>query len=150
MQSQRLKHSTYVDLIAFRTLPRHVLPHFDFGIPAGFPSPAADHIQNKLSLDELLIKHPAATFFAYAKGDSMKDAGINDGDLLVIDRAEEPAHKSIVVALLDGEYVCKRLWKQRGVVKLLSENPAYEPMVVTENMDAVVWGVVTNVIHKVR
>src|ERR1700684_2381525 len=100
--------------------PHVPLPYFPQGIAAGFTSPADDHLQKKLDLHEHLIKHPAATFYAHVQGDSMRDANLCDCDLLVIDRAETPRHKSIVVAVLNGEFVVKRLHKRNGEVKLLS------------------------------
>jgi DNA polymerase V len=130
---------------SFAHLP---LPYFPQGIAAGFPSPADDHLQKKLDLHEHLIKHPAATFYAHVQGDSMRDANLNDGDLLIIDRAETPRHKSIVVAVLNGEFVVKRLHKRSGELKLLSENKAYPAIEITEGMDFEIWGVVSHIIHK--
>jgi DNA polymerase V len=126
------------------------MPYFPQGIAAGFPSPADDYIQKKLSLDEHVVKHPAATFFAHVQGDSMRDANLSDGDLLVIDRSEIAQHKSIVVAVLNGEFVVKRLHKRNGELKLLSENKAYAPIEITEGMDFEIWGVVSHIIHKAR
>jgi DNA polymerase V len=126
------------------------LPYFPQGIPAGFPSPADDHLQKKLDLHEHLIKHPAATFFAHVQGNSMQDANLCDGDLLIIDRAETPRHKSIVVAVLNGEFVVKRLHKRNGELKLLSENKSYPPIEISEGMDFEIWGVVSHIIHKAR
>ena len=126
------------------------IPYFPQGIAAGFPSPADDYLQKKLDLHEHLIKHPAATFFAHVQGDSMRDANLSDGDLLIIDRAETPRHKSIVVAILNGEFVVKRLHKRNGELKLLSENKAYPPIEITEGMDFEIWGVVSHIIHKAR
>ena len=126
------------------------LPYFPQGIPAGFPSPADDHLQKTLDLHEHLIKHPAATFYAHVQGDSMRDANLNDGDLLIIDRAETPRHKSIVVAILNGEFLVKRLYKRNGEVKLLPENKFYAAIDVTEGMDFEIWGVVSHIIYKAR
>lgn len=124
------------------------IPYFPQGIPAGFPSPADDHLQKALDLHEHLIKHPAATFFAHVQGDSMKDANLNDGDLLVIDRAETPRHRSIVVAVVNGEFTVKRLYKRNGEVRLMPENKAFPVIEVKEEMDVVIWGVVSHIIHK--
>jgi DNA polymerase V len=126
----------------------HRLPYFPQGIPAGFPSPADDHLQKALNLHEHLIKHPAATFFAHVDGDSMIEANLHDGDLLVIDRAETPRHKHIVVAVINGEFTVKRLYKRNGQVKLVPENKAYPTIDVTEGMDVEIWGVVIWTIHK--
>jgi DNA polymerase V len=100
------------------------IPYFPQGIPAGFPSPANDHLQKELDLHEHLIKHPAATFFAHVQGDCLNDANIYDGDLLIIDRAETPRHKSIVVAIVNGEFTVKRLYKRNGEIRLVPENKA--------------------------
>jgi DNA polymerase V len=124
------------------------IPYFPQGIPAGFPSPADDHLQKALDLHEHLIKHPAATFFAHVQGDSMKDANLNDGDLLIIDRAETPRHRSIVVAVVNGEFTVKRLHKRNGEVRLVPENKAFPAIEVTEGMDVEIWGVVSHIIHK--
>src|SRR5689334_2461720 len=124
------------------------IPYFPQGIAAGFPSPADDHLQKALDLREHLIKHPAATFFAHVQGNSMKDANLNDGDLLIIDRAETPRHKSIVVAIVNGEFTVKRLYKRNGEIKLVPENKAFPAIEVTEGMDVEIWGVVSHIIHK--
>ena len=124
------------------------IPYFPQGIAAGFPSPADDHLQKALDLHEHLIKHPAATFFAHVQGDSMKDANLNDGDLLIIDRAETPRHRSIVVAVVNGEFTVKRLYKRNGEIRLMPENKAFPAIEVTEGMDLEIWGVVSHIIHK--
>ena len=130
--------------------PHPPLPYYPQGIAAGFPSPADDHLQKTLDLHEHLIKHPAATFYAHVQGDSMRDANLNDGDLLIIDRAELPRHRSIVVAVVNGEFLVKRLYKRNGEVKLLPENKAYAAIDITEGMDFEIWGVVSHIIHKAR
>jgi len=126
------------------------IPYFPQSIPAGFPSPADDHRQKALNLHEHLIKHPAATFFAHVDGDSMIDANLHDGDLLVIDRAETARHKSIVVAVVNGEFTVKRLYKRNGEIRLVPENKAYPTIEVREGMDVEIWGVVLWTIHKAR
>ena len=124
------------------------IPYFPQGIPAGFPSPADDHLQKALDLHEHLIKHPAATFFAHVQGNSMKDANLQSGDLLIIDRAETARHRSIVVAVVNGEFTVKRLHKRDGKVRLMPENKAFPAIEVTEGMDVEIWGVVSHIIHK--
>lgn len=128
---------------------RKKLPLFTARISAGFPSPADDYIDKKLDLNEYLIKNPAATFFVRVQGDSMKGAGINDCDMLVVDRSVEVKSGSVVVAALNGELVVKRVRKVRNKVCLMPENPDYKPIEVGEEEDLTVWGVVTAVIHKV-
>lgn len=126
---------------------RYALPIFLGRLPAGFPSPADDHLEGKLDLNRHLIKHPAATFFVRVTGDSMIGAGIHSGDLLVVDRSLEPADKHIVIAVLDGERTVKRLSKQNGTLRLLPENPDYQPIEITADQSIEIWGVVTSVIH---
>lgn len=119
------------------------------GISAGFPSPADDFKEERLSLDDELIKNKEATFFARVSGQSMIGAGLNDNDLLVIDRSLEPAHNKIAVCFLDGEFTVKRLKVTKEGVWLLPENPNYKPIEVSEENNLVIWGIVTNVIKKV-
>ncbi len=125
------------------------LPLFSARVPAGFPSPADDYIDRALDLNEHLIRHPAATFFVRVSGDSMVGAGIHPGDILVVDRAEEPSHGKIIIAALNGELTVKRLSRNHDRVCLTPENPAYAPIEVTPEMQFEVWGVVVHVIHTV-
>ena len=123
--------------------------YFDTGISAGFPSPADDFKQERLSLDNELIKNKEATFFARVSGQSMIDAGLSDNDLLVIDRSLSPAHNKIAVCFLDGEFTVKRLKVEKDDIWLQPENKNYKPIKITEENDFVIWGIVTNVIKKV-
>lgn len=125
----------------------HALPLFSSRVSAGFPSPADDFLERKLDLNEHLIKHPAATFFVRATGDSMIGAGIHSGDLLVVDRSLTPRNDHIVIAVLEGELTVKRLCQKAGRVFLVAENKEYKPIEVTEENNFNVWGVVTSVIH---
>lgn len=125
------------------------LPLYASKVRAGFPSPADDYIECRLDLNTHLIKHPAATFFVTAAGDSMINAGIASGDMLVVDRSLEAAHGSIVIAALNGELTVKRLFRQQGRVQLLPENKNYPPIDITEEHELLIWGVVTHVIHSV-
>ncbi|GAB7081911.1 translesion error-prone DNA polymerase V autoproteolytic subunit [Megalodesulfovibrio paquesii] len=118
-------------------------------VAAGFPSPADDYIDQSLDLNDHCIAHPAATFFVRVHGDSMRDAGVHDGDLLVVDRALEPVSGRIVIAALDGELTVKRIKKTADALYLLPENPDYEPIRVEPDSSFEVWGVVAYVIHKV-
>jgi len=122
------------------------LPLFSSSIQAGFPSPAEDHIEKTLDLNELLIRNPQATFFLRVSGSSMVNAGINDKDLLIVDRSIEPTHGKIVIAILDGELTVKRLYRQNGTIKLCPENPKFKPIEIKKESDLQIWGVVTNVI----
>ena len=116
-------------------------------VAAGFPSPADDHLEGPLDLNEHLAPHPAATFVVRVAGDSMTGAGIRDGDLLVVDRSREAKSGAIVVAVVDGALTVKRLRVGRQGVRLEPENPAYKPIVVREDAELVIWGVVA---HDIR
>ena len=123
------------------------LPLYSSRIQAGFPSPADDHLEDTLDLNEHLVQHPAATFLVHVQGDSMIGAGIYDGDLLIIDRALKATFGSIVVAVVDGDLTVKRLHQDADGVWLMPENPNYKPLPIREGMDLVIWGVVA---HSVR
>jgi DNA polymerase V len=118
------------------------------GISAGFPSPADDFKEFKISLDKTLVKNKEATFYAKVSGQSMVGAGIDDGDLLVVDKSLEPQHNSIAVCFIDGEFTVKRLKVSGGDVYLQPENSTYDPIKITEGNDFLVWGIVTHVIKK--
>ena len=122
---------------------------FDTGISAGFPSPADDFSEQRLSLDEELVKNKEATFYARVSGQSMIGAGLDDNDLLVIDRSLEPSNNKIAVCFLDGEFTVKRLKVDKDEVWLQPENPNYPIIRITPENDFVIWGIVTNVIKKV-
>jgi DNA polymerase V len=128
---------------------RRAIPLFLPMISAGFPSPAEDYIDKRLDLNEYLIKHPSATFFVRVEGDSMINAGIHHGDILIVDRALEPAHKKIIVAVINGELTVKRIRKEKDTLYLTPENDSFETITVREEMDFQVWGVVTHVIHTI-
>jgi DNA polymerase V len=116
-------------------------------VSAGFPSPADDYIEKTLDLNELLVQKPAATFFARAQGNSMIGAGIFPNDILVVDRSIEPVSGKVVICAIDGELTVKRLIMDNGQWKLQSENADYPDIMIYEEIDMVIWGVVTNVIH---
>ena len=122
---------------------------FTSKISAGFPSPAEDYIDKNLDLNEHLIKHPAATFFIRVEGHSMINAGIHNGDMLIVDRTLEPVDKKIVIAVINGEMTVKRIRMLKGKLYLMPENDSFKPIEVSEESDLQIWGVVTNVIHSV-
>jgi DNA polymerase V len=126
---------------------RYKQPLFKSGVSAGFPSPAVDYEEGKLDLNKHLIRNPAATFFVRVNGDSMIGAGIHTSDLLVVDRSLEPADKSVVIAVVDGELTVKRIRIRKGKITLEPENENYPTQQITECVEFEVWGVVTNVIH---
>lgn len=119
------------------------------GIKAGFPSPASDFEGKRISLDEELIKNETATFFARVDGDSMQDAGMANGDLLVVDRSLEPKDGKVAVCMLDGEFTVKRLKVTKEGVFLIPENRKYKEIKVEEDQELVIWGIVTYVVKKV-
>ena len=124
------------------------IPLFTARVSAGFPSPADDFIDKALDLNEFLIEHPSATFFVRVEGTSMIDAGIHPGDVLIVDRAREPAPGSIVIAVLDGGFTVKRFQVKNGRSFLAAENADFAPIELSGDMIVEVWGVVTYVIHK--
>ena len=121
---------------------------FGDAVAAGFPSPAEEYLDMDLNLHEYLVQNPAATFCVRANGDSMLDANIQSGDVMVVDRALSPANNSIVLAVLDGEFTVKRIKKNENELYLMPANEQYQPMKITDDIDFQVWGVVTFIIHK--
>ena len=129
------------------------LPFADDGIRAGFPSPAQDYMDKSLDFNKELIAHPAATFYAKVAGDSMINAGISNGDIIVIDRALDPRHDDIVVAYINGEFTMKYLDLSNiedGEIWLRPGNPAYPPFCITDGDEFTIWGVVAKVIKNFR
>lgn len=112
-------------------------------VQCGFPSPAEDHAQQRLDLNTLLIHQPDATFFMRVRGHSMRDAGIEDGDFVVIDRSVQPKHGHVIVAVVDGEFTIKRLYSKRGTVRLIAANPTFPNIEFKDGQELTVWGVVT-------
>lgn len=124
------------------------IPFYSSKVQAGFPSPADDYIERYLDLNAEYIKHPAATFLVTATGESMVEAGIFDGDVLLVDKSLPATDGSIVIAALNGELTVKRLSRRKGCVQLLPANPKFLPIDITEEQDVVIWGVVTLVLHR--
>lgn len=141
-----------VDMIekieAFITRNSFALPLYSSLVSAGFPSTADDYSDGKLDLNNYLIQRPASTFFVRVSGDSMIGAGIQAGDILIVDKSIEAKHNKIVIAAINSELTVKRLYKKDGSLKLVAENPKYPPINLDNNVDLVVWGVVTSVIHQ--
>ncbi|MBI1891259.1 MAG: translesion error-prone DNA polymerase V autoproteolytic subunit [Burkholderiales bacterium] len=119
-------------------------------IPAGFPSPAADYIEKGLDLNEYLIVHKSSTFMFTVAGHSMKNAGILDGDQVLADRAIEPRHRHIVIAVVNQEFTIKRLYMQRGIIELRPENPDYQPIRFSDFDELQIWGVVSSLVRRFR
>ena len=124
------------------------LPFFDAHVPAGFPSPALDHMEHKLSLDELLDINAPHTYVVLVSGDSMTGADIFDGDYLIVSRALPAKPGDIVVASLNGDVFVKRLTRSHGGFVLQSENPDFPPRYVLENDELIIWGVVTHSLRR--
>ena len=123
------------------------LPLASSTVAAGFPSPADDYIDVGIDLNEVLIRHPSSTFFLRVSGDSMVEAGIQDGDLLVVDRSLEARPGQVVVAVLDGAFTLKHLARHRGRLRLEAANSAYPPLELHQCGDVQIWGVAIHVIH---
>lgn len=143
----RIPESMVEQVLRFVRLKGYQLPLFSSKVSAGFPSPADDYLEGMLDLNEHLIQHPAATFFVRVTGDSMIGAGIHADDILVVDRSLEATSGRIVIVALDGELTVKRLHMAADDIRLLPENPAYQPIVIKEENELHIWGVVTSVIH---
>jgi DNA polymerase V len=140
-------HTSLHNFIAASHLTTRELPLFGCPVPAGFPSPADDHLDTSFDLTRHLFRHPASTFLARVSGDSMIGAGIHPGDLVAVDRALRPGHGSIVVAVVEGEHTIKRLQVRAGQRWLVAENTSYPPVAINPETGLLVWGVVTHVIH---
>lgn len=121
------------------------LPLFGDRVPCGFPSPAQDYVEQRIDLNELMVQHPSATYFVKSSGDSMADAGIGEGDLLVVDSSRKAEHGDIVIAAVDGEFTVKRL-QLHPVVMLKPENSAYTPILIGSEDHLEVFGVVTYIV----
>lgn len=147
----RIPESMVESVLHFVANKGHKLPFFLSTVAAGFPSPADDYMEAQLDLNELLIKHPAASFFVRASGDSMIDVGIHDNDILIVDRSIEPRHGKIVIAALNGQLTVKRLSiSKEDKIYLLPENEKFPAIEVNPENDIHIWGVVTNVIHSLE
>jgi DNA polymerase V len=146
MQARSQEPTIAATLRPLRTT-RYTIPLYMVSVAAGIPSAAEDYIEAKIDLNRHLIKNPATTFLVTVTGDSMIEAGIHSGDVLVVDRALEPTDQKIVIAVLNGELTVKRIHYRQNRVYLMPENPDYPVLIVEEGMELQVWGVVTNVIH---
>ncbi|MBT3902909.1 MAG: translesion error-prone DNA polymerase V autoproteolytic subunit [Pelagibacteraceae bacterium] len=143
-----MNEKNILSVINIRDNKKTVTPLFLDSVSAGFPSPATDYMENKLDLNEHLVKHPAATFIVKASGPSMIEAGISSGDLLIVDRSIVPRNNNIVIASIFGDLTVKKLHKKGSTLFLLSANNQYPSIEIKEEMECFLWGVVTYVIHK--
>jgi DNA polymerase V len=126
------------------------LPYAEEGIKAGFPSPAQDYMDLSIDLNRELVKPPSSTFYGKVKGDSMVDAQVFDGDILIIDKSLEPTNGDMAVWFVDGEFTLKFIEIRADEVLLVPANKQYAPIRVTKENDFIIWGIVTYVIHKSR
>jgi DNA polymerase V len=125
------------------------IPFIKEGVSAGFPSPAADFMETNIDLNKELSENQLATFYIKVKGNSMIDAGIDDKDVLVVDRSLEPQNNKIAICFIDGEFTVKRILVEKECLYLMPENPNYSPIKITEENELIIWGIVTYVIKKV-
>lgn len=145
----RVPESMIDEVLEFVESRGYQLPLYACAVQAGFPSPADDYMEGKLDLNKHLVKHPTATFFVKAAGESMIKAGIHPGDILVVDRSLEAKNGKIVIAAIDGQLTVKRLHKNGKGTYLMPENDDFKPIKLDKGNDVVIWGVVTNVLHEV-
>ncbi len=144
-----MKQSETLNIFAPEMSSKGGQPMAESSVSAGFPSPAEGLINLKLDLNRELVKNPASTFYARVSGYSMKDEGISDGDLLVIDKSVEPFDGCLAVAYIDGEFTLKRFSNRGDYGLLMPANEAYEPIRVGAENDFMIWGVVRYIIKKV-
>ena len=147
----KLKHIKRTDVLEIHDVKESVLtniPMFTDSVQAGFPSPAEDYMDLDLNLQDHLIQNPSATFCVRVVGESMKGAGIQSGDIMLVDKSLTPKNRSIVLAVIDGEFTIKRVNVIEKEIYLVPENENFPLIKITEEMDFQVWGVVTYIIHK--
>ncbi|OWY23700.1 peptidase S24 [Sphingobacteriales bacterium UPWRP_1] len=148
-----LQHLSTIGLLEFFGVEHTAnvqIPLFGSCISAGFPSPADDYVELKIDLNHYLVKNPAATFYVRVKGNSMENAGIYEGDILVVDRALPPKDNDIAICVITGEFTVKRITKRKGRICLLAENTNYLPIEIAEDTDFQIWGIVSYIIHKAQ
>lgn len=146
MQLRKLYNTPSLTFYSVDISSKLDLPFVVEGISAGFPSPADDFLDINIDLNRHLIKNPSTTFYGRVKGNSMQDAGIHNGDLLIIDKSLEPTNNKIAVCFIDGEFTVKRIKIEKDIIWLIAENIDYKPIKVTKDNDFIIWGIVINVI----
>jgi len=127
---------------------RYVIPFSQSFVKAGFPSPAQDYFEDRIDIFKKIVKNPTSTFLVKAKGDSMEGKGIQDEDVLVVDKSREPKNNDIIIAYIDGEFTVKRFVKEDDRIILYPANNSYKPITITGENEFQVWGVVTYVLHQ--
>lgn len=148
MKLHKISESSTLEFFSADTTTALKLPLYSSRVAAGFPSPADDYVELNLDLNEYLVQHPSATFFVRVKGNSMRDANINDGDILVVDRSIEVTNGAVVVCSIDGEFTVKRYYKESDYILLNPANNEYKPIKIFGEMQFEIFGVVTYIIHK--
>jgi len=148
MKLKFLNNNDNLSFYAMENSNLNKVPMYGDSVSAGFPSPAEDYLDLDLNLHDYLVQNPSATFCVRANGDSMIDANIKSGDVMVVDRALDPTNNSIVLAVLDGEFTVKRIKKSSDELYLMPANEKYKAVKVTSDIDFQIWGVVTFIIHK--
>ena len=146
MTALKLHTSKILDIYSALSDSEMEIPLITGGINAGFPSPAMDFIDLTIDLNKHVVKHPSSTFFGKVKGHSMKDEGISDGDLLVIDKSAEPSNGKIAVCYIDGEFTVKKIKLEKDVCWLIPANENFKPIKVTTDNNFLIWGIVTHVL----
>lgn len=149
MKLLKLHHTNTLEIYSADTTSTVSLPFVENGISAGFPSPADDFLDISIDLNKEFVKNPSTTFYGRVKGDSMINAGLSSGDLLIIDKSLEPIDNKIAVCFIDGEFTVKRIKIEKDIVWLVAENENYKPIKVTSDNDFLIWGIVTTVIKSV-
>jgi len=140
--------NSYGKISSFDIKKNVIIPLYDYRVSAGFPSPADDHLEKNLDLNEYLIKNPNSTFFVRVQGESMLGSGINSDDILIVDRSLEASSGKIIIAVLYGELTVKRLRFSKNEIWLDADNEKFDSIKITEEMNFHIWGIATNVIHK--
>ena len=149
MKLLKLHKTNTLEIYTADTTSTISLPIVENGISAGFPSPADDFLDISIDLNKEYVKNPSTTFYGRVKGDSMINAGLNEGDLLIIDKSLEPIDDKIAVCFIDGEFTVKRIKIEKDIVWLVAENEKYKPIKVTAENDFIIWGIVTTIIKTV-
>ncbi|OFX28121.1 MAG: hypothetical protein A2X08_02535 [Bacteroidetes bacterium GWA2_32_17] len=144
---KKISSNKQLDFYSADTTSELILPLSE-RVSAGFPSPTEEYMDLSLDLNKDLITNPSSTFYAKVKGNSMVDAGINNGDIIVIDKALEPANDKKAVCYIDGEFTLKTIKIKKNELWLIPANPEFKPIKVTEENEFIIWGIVTFVIHK--
>ncbi len=145
-----MKTTNKIEIYKADTTSSLPLPIADEGIRAGFPSPAQDFMDLSIDLNQELVKHPSSTFYGRVKGDSMMDAGVHDGDVLIIDKSLEPKDGDMAVCFIDGEFTIKYIKIEEKVIWLVPANKNFQPIRVTEDNNFLIWGIVTYCITRIN